>query len=170
MPSQLRLSPVAGIFLGCTEVFVRILLMGRKCWLIQDSVKRPGFRCAHYNLIKTVIYNIFFSVRKVARLLHSSPSVPLLAPKLNQAGSRTMKITDLECELFIEDLGQVQGGKSDYMINPPTGDVMTTLALGEESGIECGFPFDSVSDLDSRIEARLFELLEKSTPPDVKAY
>jgi hypothetical protein len=80
-----------------------------------------------------------------------------------------MKITDLECGLFIEDLGQIQGGKSDFMMPPPRGEV-TSLAIGEESGIEPGFPFDSVNDLEGRIESRLSELLEKLTPPDMKEF
>jgi hypothetical protein len=80
-----------------------------------------------------------------------------------------MKITDLECGLFIEDLGQIQGGKSDVMMPLPRGEI-TTAAIGEESGIEPCFPFDSVNDLESRIESRLSELLEKFTPPDMKEF
>ena len=81
-----------------------------------------------------------------------------------------MKITDLDCELFIEDLGRVAGGKSGHMMPLPGDDTMTTMAMGEECGIDPHDPSSYAEGFKNEIDSKIADILGSIITPDMDKY
>ena len=81
-----------------------------------------------------------------------------------------MKITDLDCELFIEDLGRITGGHSDSMAHPFPCEKVTTLATGEENGMEPHDPSGYMEDFKSEIDSKIADILGSIVTPDMDTY